>query len=75
MTNSSIDKYRLEEILHANSVIKVMIDDVKFDKIRNALVQVRNALSVYYVDRVENEENARKQKCTYNDNKKQESIL
>lgn len=72
---NNIDCYRLEEILQANSVIKVMIDDAKFDKIRNALVQVRNALSVYYVDRVEEEENARKQKCTYNDDKKQESTL
>lgn len=48
-----IENFSLKDILRANSVIKVMIDDVKFEKIRNALVQVRNALSVYYVDRIE----------------------
>lgn len=53
---TNINEFELKEIMLANSVIKSMIGDTQFSKIHNALVQVRNALSVYYIDKVEVEQ-------------------
>lgn len=53
---TNINEFELNDIMLANSVIKSMIGDTQFSKIHNALVQVRNALSVYYIDKVEEEQ-------------------